>query len=44
MGVVILANVRNAAKFAVYELTIIIVKNHHALDAIRPESDLKEKY
>lgn len=37
------SNVRNAARFAVYDDMVIRVKNHQALAKTRPESDLKKK-
>ena len=44
MGDSILSTVRKAAKFAVYELIMIKVKNHHIAAIIRVETDLKNSY
>ena len=44
IGVNIRSTVKNAARFAVYELIMISVKNHQTLPTIRPDIDLtKEK-
>ena len=37
----IFSKVKKAARLAVYDETMIIVKNHQADEAIRPETDLK---
>jgi hypothetical protein len=43
MGLTKRSTVKNAAKFAVYELIKIILKNHHTLATNRPEFDLTKK-